>query len=213
MTGVPRLFPDSLMAILAGGPSLTAADVDACRAAGCHLLAIKDAVRLAPDAVALYSGEIRWWRHYGDGLTFAGLRYGIEAASPGPAVPAGLGQWGVTFLRNTGMLGLETDPTGVRTGKNSGMQALNVAVHLGAERIVLLGYDMQPNSKGQDHWFGEQPYVHAPIPYQAFHAGFASMVEPLAALAVEVVNCTPGSALHCFPMMTLADALGREVAA
>jgi hypothetical protein len=79
-------------------------------------------------------------------------------------------------------------------------------VHLGARRIVLLGYDMKPVN-GQDHWFGPQPYVHAPIPYAAFHECFATIVEPLAALGVEVVNASPGSVLTVFPRMSLAQAL------
>jgi hypothetical protein len=206
MSMVHRIWSGETVAIFAGGPSLTQADVDACRAAGCRMLAIKDAIRMAPDADVLYSGEVRWWRHYGDGLSFTGLRYGIESASPGPAVAVGLGPWGVTFLRNTGPLGLETDPTGLRTGKNSGYQAVNLAVHLGARRIVLLGYDMKPVN-GQDHWFGPQPYVHAPIPYAAFHECFATIVEPLQALGVEVINASPGSSLTAFPRVTLAQAL------
>jgi len=212
MTSVPKLFPGETVAILAGGPSLTQADVDACRGR-VRVIAIKDAIRLAPWADVLYSGEIRWWRHYGDSLQFAGLRYGIEATSPPPAFPAGLGPWGVTVLRNTGPVGLETDPSGLRTGKNSGFQAVNLARHLGAKTILLLGFDMQPSEQGQTHWFGAHPYTMADSPYREFLECWPTIVEPLRQEGVEVLNCTPTSALKVFQMMSVADALTRGVAA
>ncbi len=36
---------------------------------------------------------------------------------------------------------------------------------------------------------------------------FPTLIEPLKARGVEVVNCTPGSALTCFPMGKIEDLL------
>lgn len=196
MVTVPKLWPGSTVAILAGGPSLTQADVDFCRGRA-RVIAIKDAIQLAPWADVLYACDAKWWRHYAKGLTFTGPRYSLETESE---------PW-ASVLRNTGEMGLEIDPTGLRTGRNSGYQAINLAVHLGATRIVLLGYDMRPVN-GKDHWFGPRPpsYWTLTPPYKNFLELFPSIVAPLQTLGVEVLNATPGSALTLFPAVRLEDA-------
>lgn len=180
---------------LAGGPSLTREDVDACRGRA-RVLAIKDAIRLAPWADVLYGCDAKWWRHYGNDLQFSGQRFTLDHFAS---------QW-AEVLRNTGDTGLELEPGGVRTGKNSGYQAINLAVHLGAHRIVLLGYDMQPDDHDRDHWFGAHPWKTRP-PYGLFLQLFPSIVEPLKAIGVEVLNASRVSALTCFPRVTLSEAL------
>lgn len=113
----------------------------------------------------------------------------------------------VNALRLTGQAGLETDPTGLRTGGNSGYQAINLAVHLGAKRIVLLGYDMKMDG-GRNNWHGEpRPHASPDVYAQSMLPHFASLVDPLRKLGVEVVNATPGSALETFPKATLEEAL------
>lgn len=198
---VPRLWPESTIVILASGPSLSVADIATCRSIASvdhdtHILAIKDSVRLADWAEALYACDRRWWRAHPETKTYRGLKYGLEAVSDRPDVQA---------LRNTGELGLELDPSGLRTGRNSGYQAINLAVHLGARRIVLLGYDMQPDAKGKQRWFGEHSYGGPAIPFYTFRERMPSLVEPLAALGVRVMNCTPNSALECFPRHRLDE--------
>ena len=198
MASVPRLWTDETVVCLAGGPSLTVEDVEACRDRA-RVIAIKDAVRLAPWAEVLYScgdDASSWWQRNVDlHASFTGLRYTLD-----PKAAA----W-AQVLRDTGMTGLETDPSGLRTGKNSGYQAINLAVHLGARRIVLLGYDMQPD-RGRHHWFGAHPNP-IPPPYAEFLPCFDSIVEPLRALGVEVVNATRRTALTCFPCVPLLEAL------
>jgi hypothetical protein len=190
---VPCCWPNSTMVLVAGGPSVTAEDVDTCR--GHLVLAIKDTIRLAPWADVLYGCDAKWWTHHGPTLNYHGPRFALEDqpfAAP---------------LKNTGMTGLETDPIGLRTGKNSGYQAINLAMHLGARRIVLLGYDMQPSPAGAHHWFGAHPYHAYEPPYRAFLDCFETIVEPLKTLGVTVINATRTTALKVFPQMPLAQAL------
>ncbi len=199
---VPRLWPGETVVILATGPSLTPAQVERADRSVARVFAIKEAIRLLPRADVLYACDARWWKHFGPGLAdYAGPRYALE---PTPYA---------TCLRNTGMTGLELDPTGLKTGQNSGYQAVNLAVHLGAARIVLLGFDMKQGRTG-DHWFGAHTYPGTVPPrFRDFIEYFASIVAPLGAAGIEVLNATPGSALLCFPQVTLDAALGDEVAA
>lgn len=192
---VPRLWPDATVVCLATGPSLCAEDIAACRGRAV-LLAVKDAIRLAPDADVLYCADAKWFNCHANTLPASSLRYSLERESR---------KW-ATVLKNTGELGLETDPTGLRTGRNSGFQAINLAVHLGARRIVLLGYDMKVGPRKEAHFFGSHPYASTPI-YAAFVPLFHSLVAPLRSLGIAILNASRVSALTCFPKVSLAEAL------
>ncbi len=113
----------------------------------------------------------------------------------------------VNALQITGQTGLETEPTGLRHGSNSGYQAINLAVHLGAKRIILLGYDMRQDG-GRNNWHDEARPLASPDVYkQSMLPHFDTLVEPLRERGVEVINATPDSALECFPKISLEDAL------
>lgn len=188
---VPRLWPGATVAILATGASLTQDQVDAVR--GLPVIAINDAFRLAPWAAMLYAADTQWWRvNAQDALQFQGLKVTAHESCEFKAVQ---------LLRRTGTEGFDEDPRCLRTGGNSGYQALHVALHAGAARILLLGYDM-----GGPHFFGRH---RAPL-RNTDPATFVTWMARFRALAgrgAEVVNCTPGSALSCFPRMDLAEAL------
>lgn len=88
------------------------------------------------------------------------------------------------------------------TATNSGLLALKVAVSLGAKRVLLLGYDM-----GGTHFFGPHPEPlrnTKPERFEVFKKQFAGF----APRGVEIINCTPGSALDCFPRGELDACLG-----
>lgn len=196
---VPRLWPGSTIVCLGTGPSLTTDDVDYCRGRA-RVVAIKHAIELAPWADVLYScgsDAGQWWQRNGDALAdYPGLRYTLDPKAA---------KW-AQVLQNTGILGLEPAPTGLRTGKNSGFQAINLAAHLGASTIVLLGYDLQPSPDGRDHFFGKHWHGNPPA-LHAFLELFASLVEPLRALGVRVLNATRSTRLTAFPCVPLAEAL------
>lgn len=208
---VPRVWPNETVVILATGPSLTQDDVDYCRGKA-RAIAINDAHRLAPWADALYSSDRQWWPKHRGVPSFEGLKYSVGSrtgySNPFSHLPD------IQVLENTGFTGLELSPTGLRTSQNSGYAAINLAVHLGASRIVLLGYDMSRRG-GQVHFFGN--HVGMPNPTDAqfvsWRAHFNSLVQPLAALGVQIVNCAPGSALTAFPTGRLRDVLVSPEAA
>jgi hypothetical protein len=107
---------------------------------------------------------------------------------------------------------LSMNPTTLCLGQNSGYQAINVAVLLGARKILLLGYDMQRGEDGARHWH-EDHKIPTPNFYPKFLKHFPTMIEPLAAAGVEVWNCTRRTALDAFPKVSLEDALAEEAAA
>lgn len=196
---VPALCPGGTAVCLATGPSLVAEDVDYCQGKA-TVIAVNDAWRLAPWADALIASDAAWWRHHQGVAAFPGLKFCLEPSAA---------TWGVQILRNTGTEGLETtDPTGVRTGRNTGAAALNLAVQMGATRILLLGYDMAAPDEAHSHFFGPHPQgLRGGSPYALFREMVATMVGPLRSLGVEVINCSRRTALACFPCQPLREVL------
>ena len=155
--------------------------------------------RLAPWADFLYGCDWKWWRWHKVVADFEGKRVTLDprAAAEFP---------GLLVLQNTVIEGLETAPTGLRSGRNSGYQAVGLAFHLGAARILLVGYDMKPMD-GRTHWFGDHPRPTVPADYVAWLKAWGTITAPLADAGVEVINCTPDSALTNLPRGDLADCL------
>jgi len=194
---VPRLWPGATVACLASGPSLTRADVALVRAQGLPTIVVNTTYQMAPWADVLYACDAKWWAWQQGAPGFRGRsRFTLEAA-----------RWpGLQRLGKGTETGLSLDPLKLCTGSNSGYQAINLAVLLGAQRILLLGYDMAPAADGRQHWHPDHP-DRVRSPYQKFRQVFPTLVEPLRAAGVEVVNCSRRTALTCFPQQDLAAAL------
>jgi hypothetical protein len=201
---VERLWPGETIACLATGPSLNQADCDYLRGR-VRVICINDSHRLAPWADVLYSSDRRWWPHYKGVPSFEGSKFGVGSGQ-GKANPF-TGYPEIRVLKNTGYSGLEIEPNGLRTGRNSGYAAINLAVHLGAARILLLGYNM--SHQNGSHFFGNHPagLNQSAALYPGFRRSFDSLVEPLKAAGIEVINCTPNTSLHTFPRRALRDVL------
>lgn len=195
---VPAMWTGRTVAVLASGPSMTPHVAAAVRSV--PTIVINDTFRLAPWAALLYAADEAWWHANPDALAFAGLKVSVAS------VP------GVEQLRNSGTQGFDDDPGCLRTGSNSGYQAVHLAAHAGAARILLCGFDL--SAKKGAHWFGTHGsglVNTAPETYARFIRRFEELQPLLAARGVEVVNCTPGSALKCFPAADLADMLEGEI--
>ena len=219
---LPRLCSSGTVVCVASGPSLTAEDVEYVRGKA-TVIAINDAVRLAPWADVVYSSDKGWWLSHVKALqAHPGLKVRVHAGLEKPTerpvdgrhcpgcrlrLPSSGRCWcaGIVTLRNAGPRGLSLDPTAIVTGDNSGTAAINVAVHLGAVRVLLLGYDMGLH-QGRRHFFDTEPQS-CSSPFDKFRKLTATMAEPLKEAGVDVVNCSRRTALECFPLMPLREAL------
>ena len=186
---------------IASGPSLSMADVLQCRQR--PAIAINSSVIAAPGADWLLGGDLKWWRWFHKTPLAAGFG-GHRVTAHRKAFDA---YPEVTFLRPTGVEGYDPTPGCVRTGMNSGYVAIHFAAHLGATRILLLGYDMHADATGKHHWHAEHPDGSHPQYWRAVRH-FETLVEPLQARGIEVLNCTPGSAVTAFPHVRLSAVLG-----
>lgn len=200
-----RLWPGETAVILGGGCSLNREDVNYCRGKA-RVIAIKEAMLLAPWADVLYAGDAKWWRYYKGAPDFKGLKFSIEQDPTQVQIDWASEFPDVQVLRNTGELGLELNPAGLRTGYNSGYQAVNLGAHFGCSKLILLGFDMWAGPNGDQNWFGYHPN-HVNSPYPIFHQAFGSIVEPLKQAGVHVMNASRFTLLNAFPRVMLEDVL------
>lgn len=204
---VPKIWPGATIAIAASGPSLNEDDLDYARERGARVVAVNDGVRMAPWADVLYSSDRYWYPHYKGVPGFTNPKYGLGTSVGKRNEFHNLPD--VIVLRNTGDDGLELDPGGLRNGRNSGYAAINLAVHLGAAKIILLGFNGGQKS-GQSHFFGDHPsgLTHtSENVYATFRRLYKTLVEPLKSAGIEIVNCTDGTRIDAFPVARLRETL------
>lgn len=198
---VPRIFPESTIVCVGSGPSLDRSDIDACQAAGCRILTINTAYQLCRDADIVYAPDARFWGWYPDALRLPGLKYAFQIEAEGIE--------GVTVLQRTGYDGLEMHPRGLRSGGHSGYAAINLAVHLGARRIILLGYDLSPSATGQHHFNGGDHPDGSHLPsYDVHRDVYDTLVQPLKDLNITILNASRVSMIMAFTRVPLYEALG-----
>jgi len=208
----PEIWRGATAVVVGGGPSLTQAQCERAHRAGLKVLAVNDAIRpdRAPFADAHYFCDERWWRWHREKRwyqDFRGLRVTLENPVVVAADPT------IKSMQNLGRDGLCPARHGLHTGRNGGYQAIGLAVHFGVARILLIGFDLKPAADGRSHWHGGHPVPVNPTAYELLMLPmFPSLIGPLAALGVELINCTPDSALKCFPRMTLEEAIAAPPA-
>lgn len=198
----PRAWPGETVFVLASGPSVLSIDLSLL--AGRRVIAVKSSWSVYPGADVLFFADGRWWRD-------ASLR---PAAFRGMVVTTAseLGSgFGLLLMRKIAPnLGLAESPDTVALARTSTTGAINLAVHFGARRIVLLGVDGKLASDGRRHCHG----LKWPWPKGATKEAFADQaaeyrrIAPSATkMGVEIVNANPDSAIDVWPKMSLRECL------
>lgn len=203
MWSVPREWPGATCFIIAGGPSVTQAEVD--RLKGRKVIVINTSYQRAPFADFLFFADSRWFgEHKRELLKPDGFKGRIVSAN--------------TAVRNHLVLTLEkvkpppalaAAPTQLAMSRTSLAGAIGLAVKLGAVRIVLLGADMQAAKDGRTHHYAiphRFPFV--PGAWKDHMKELRGLAEPLQRLKIEVVNCSPVSLIEWWPKKPLGDVLG-----
>lgn len=193
-------------AIIVGtGPS--AAEVPLSIARGrARVFVVKSSWRLAPFADALYGLDKGWWIANLGAHKFKGLKF-----SPSPTICrvypdiryVRLRPFARILTAETGVIGC-----GLRTGGgHSGFQAINLAIQFGAKRILLVGFDMTLAHGA--HWKEDDRGVGKPDAgrVKSWREAMDACAPQFKDLGIDVINCTPRSALTAYPKMALSEAL------
>lgn len=190
--------------VAASGPSLDREGVTRAFEAGCPVIAVNTTGLHVPCHV-LFAADYAWWQQYHDKRPIH-----PDAYEPWTTSKLAAREFDLYFVEGRNERGLSEDPEVVHYGYHSGFQALNLAVNSGASRILLSGFDMRFRD-GASHWHGDHPSsLRNPRERVLVDMTrvYARALPALKARGVEVVNCTPGSAIQAFRFGSLLEELG-----
>ena len=184
--------------LIGGGSSLLHFDFASLR--GKNVIGCNDACYLGfPPLSYCVFGDSGWWHRN---------RLEIEKM-PGPFVtnaPAVLHlKLANVFKMKRVRDGLQTEGT-LGWNFSTGALAINLAVSLGAQRIFLLGYDLQDQNQ-KSHWHNRNVKPTRTHVFSRFHQGFARIAQDLKSRpGVSIFNVTDGSSqLKEWPFFSFSE--------
>lgn len=200
---MPSKLPDwtgRTAVILASGPSLRSFIRGGSLPDHVKTITTNSTIFAYPKADVAFGLDFMWWK-----VHQAATRRDSEAACWTTDRTAAE-RFGLNFVRGANETGLH--PKRVNSNGNSGFAAINFAALCGAKRILLLGFDMALGVEGQKHWHPEhsRPCVQAQCFGDWIHRS-AALARGCEKAGVSVVNCSTRTALTCFPIMELEEAL------
>ncbi len=211
MRGPVPDWTGATVVIVASGPSLTVEQCDHVMMWQMtpapelrRVIAINTSYQRAPFADMLYACDGAWWRaKVADRPYVEAARATMPHAMFYTQDEKAAKDFGLHYVRSQKGAGLSRKVGLIHQGMSSTYQAMGIAYHAGARRIVLLGVDCRGG-----HWHGNHP---APLPNSLPHKQwidhFVGIARDLKAEGIEVVNCSPGTAVTAFPSGAIEDAL------
>lgn len=178
------------IAVCASGPSLTASDCMLLSDAGIPLITVNSSWSAAPHCRYIYAGDLSWWDKNHSLIASDAEKWtcNLQAST----------RYGLSFF--------ETDTSGTF---NSGQRAILFAASLGAQNIILLGYDC--SIVNGLHWHGAHAELDNPTAacVERWRGEF-SQLNSLLSRNVAVTNCSRQTSLTCFTRASLEDVI-REI--
>lgn len=170
--------------VIGAGPSAAKTPLELARGKA-RVVAVNESWRLAPWADVLFAIDAVWWVQHKGVPQFAGRRV---TSSP--------------FAMKT--FGLDCF---VSIGATSGLRAIYLAEKLQANPILLVGFEMHPNNGV--HWHPPHHELRNPgkDEMKIWREDIERVAGMFAARGTKIVNCTPESALTCFPHVPFEQAL------
>lgn len=221
-------FEGETAVLIATGPSISREEVNFVRIAQrkdqCRIFTINNSYQLAPETDVHVSCNEDWWKWYWkrdnilrdmSGDKFTWYKYLAD-------------EYKIKYIKAIEGDGLSLDPKVIHINNGSGPMAINLALHYGIKKLLLIGHDMKfsPDYNGRQqkagskprHYFGEYPKplrhwpsvkigLTKPGVIDGLIEVYNKMPSDLKKAGMEVINCTKGSALPTFPMSTLKDEL------
>lgn len=173
-----------------------------------HVIGVNMAFLLGDWISALYFCDRGFFRSYRKQvLNFKNLKVTDTASLGRPLNEYGLN---IKRMRRDNRKGLCNRQDTICWNMNSGAAAINFAVHLGATRIMLLGFDMKPSSEGLTHWHaGHLNYTRPTLEpvFKRFLKGFPVIANDARRRGIEILNVNPDSAIEDFKKVSLKDVL------
>lgn len=200
------IFRGATVFCLASGPSLTQAIADKIK--GRPAIVINSSAPLAPWADVLYFTDSGWYEQHRDlvanwpGMVVSMSRTAKRELPDKVRRVKGVGD--PTF--NTPAFPMLGSPY-IFQGRSSGHTAISLAIGMGADTVALVGYDMRVVN-GREHCHADYSGPRDLDQYaREFVPAFIGWKNAALRANVDIVNCTPDSAITEFPFADLEQVL------
>ena len=225
---IPRSYEGETVVIVATGPSITDEQIvhlyDARILNRIKVITVNNAYQIVPFTDIQVACNDNWWEYYL--LHDPSLR--TIKADCWTRYKHISEKYGINYIDSIVKDGLSRDQSVIHINHGSGPMAINFATLYGFKKIILLGHDMKyaKDYNGRQkkvgstprHYFGEYPksMQHFPQSQNSVDKNgviiglidaYQNMVNDLINMNVDVVNCTPDSALNCFRKSSLESEL------
>lgn len=182
------------------GPSLKKEQVDQARDRGHFMIMVGNAWRMNPYADVLYHCDDSWWIFHEGVQGFLGDRkYSLEQTSYHDVEKLEI---------SPNEKGFDLNYPYIVHGANSGYQALNLALHYGAKKVIFLGLDLKSGPNGEHNIDGDHPpQIKRDWLVDMYIENFNNSVQYLENMGITVYNCNLDSALNCFPKVELSNVI------
>ncbi len=221
----PRMWEGSTAFIIGGGPSLKEQDLSPLK--GRNVIGVNDAYMLGDWINVCFFGDPGWFYEHDKETVIRPDRSRHNGLRVFPGLIVGLASVLLVNARSdirimkTEPNGFKREPYRIGWNGNSGVAAINLALHFGAKRIVLLGFDMK-SRKGNANWHDnirrsrkQNEGRHVPDPAYNFWLRNIKQCEKHRRKYwpdVEILNATPDSALpqSVWPQVPLESIIEKE---
>lgn len=112
----------------------------------------------------------------------------------------------IHIMMNSGKTGFDTNNGKLKHGGNSGYAAINLAYHLGAKRIILMGYDMK-GINGKLHFHDGYISKQNEKVYKRFIEPYKQMAQLLTNMGIQTYNTSIDSGLTYFKKVKIENFL------
>lgn len=225
MWNIPKIWNGGTCYIIGGGPSIVeqlgipASVADEVRKKtlpisayapyfhkikGAHTIGINAAYKLGDWLDIVFWGDSSFWKDNEDDLLSLKKALLVTCMRTDAELPRRVKH----LKKSAHRYGVCEEKNSVSWNYNSGAAAINLAMHLGARRIILLGFDMSTDTNQNQHWHKE--YKNDTSVEQTFARhlrGFPHIQKAALDWGVEIINASPNSAINAFPKMTLKKAM------
>lgn len=191
--------------IIGTGPSLTDEVVLKCKNSGLKLFGVNNVWKVL-DVDVFHACNPEYYQAYWE----EGLKYITADKWTWDKLTAD--RYGINYVEGVWADGLSTTPGKIHYHHGSGPQLINIALHYGVDEMILVGWDMRYPIGGKRHFFGEYPENLQHWPKTGPNGEMTGLIKEMETIkpedyGIKIVNCTPDSAMRCFPMADLDDCL------
>jgi hypothetical protein len=185
--------------IIGGGASICSQDMGLLK--GQKIIVINTSYEAVPWADFLVFSDSRWWDHnYKKLKEFKGKVICTSSAVSGPLYK----------MHRKSPPGLASDIGTLAVKFTTLSAAINLAVHLGAIRLILLGIDGKSVS-GKTHHHSPHPWKQMAGCWDQQRIDLVKITEELRELNIECVNASPDSAWDLWPKVRYEDYVGKTL--